>query len=265
MHISIASMPCANVYLYLSECSVCYCNFHEETKSITKTMRLLGYPARRQTLYNWINRKRLLPENRSTFRGYNTAEHPRHPPLELKLEVLHRCFEQGEDVQSVSKEIGYSTASIYTWRRKYILKGTMALMNSPKEHTRGILPEGRRASSPEIDELKAQLEDMQMELDILKETMNVLKKDPGVDQTALKNREKAVIIGALKDKYSLPALLNKLGMARSSYFYQVKAMRGEDKYQELRSRVRMLFGESKERFGYRRIHALLKNQGTVRI
>lgn len=36
--------------------------------------------------------------------------------------------------------------------------------------------------------------DMQMEIDILKETINVLKKDPGIDQTALTNREKAVII-----------------------------------------------------------------------
>lgn len=236
---------------------------YEETKSITKTMRLLGYPARRQTLYNWINRKRLLPENRSTFRGYNTEDHPRHPPLELKLEALRRCFELGEDVQSVSKEIGYSTASIYTWRRKYIVKGSMALMNSPKEHTRGSLLEGHSFSTAELDALKAQLLDMKMEIDILKETINVLKKDPGVDQTALRNREKAVIIGALKDKYSLSTLLNRLNMARSSYFYQVKKLRGEDKYQKLRSRIKNLFNESMGRFGYRRIHALLKNQGTT--
>ena len=130
---------------------------YEETKSISKTMRLLGYPARRQTLYNWINRKRLLPENRSTFRGYNTAEHPRHPPLELKLDVIHRCFENGEDVQSVSDEIGYSTASIYAWRRKYILKGSVALMNSSKERKRGKLSEGEPASSSEIEDLKARL------------------------------------------------------------------------------------------------------------
>lgn len=86
---------------------------YEETKSVTKTITILGYPARRQTLYNWINRKRILPEGKSTFRGYNTEDHPRHPPLEQKLQILHRCFEMGEDVQSVSNEVGYSTASIY--------------------------------------------------------------------------------------------------------------------------------------------------------
>ena len=236
---------------------------YEETKSIKKTMQVLGYPARRQTLYNWINRKRLLPEKRSTFRGYNTPEHPRHPPFELKLEAIHRCFEQGEDVQSVSKEIGYSTASIYAWRRKYILKGTAALMNSPKEHDRGKLSEGIPGSSAEIEDLKTQLMDLQMEIDILKETINVLKKDPGVDQTALRNREKAVIIGALKNKYSLPALLNKLDMPRSSYFYQVKVLRGRNKYEELRQRIRVLFEENKERYGYRRINILLKARGIV--
>jgi len=80
---------------------------YEETRSVTKTITILGYPARRQTLYNWINRKRIPPEGKSTFRGYNTEDHPRHPPLEQKLQILHRCFEMEEDVQSVSNEVGY--------------------------------------------------------------------------------------------------------------------------------------------------------------
>ena len=49
---------------------------YEKTKSVTQTMTILGYPERRQTLYNWINRKRMLPDDRATFRGYNTPEHP---------------------------------------------------------------------------------------------------------------------------------------------------------------------------------------------
>ncbi len=138
---------------------------YEETKSVTKTITILGYPARRQTLYNWIHRKRILPEERSTFRGYNTEDHPRHPSLEQKLQILHRCFELGEDVQSVSNEVGYSTASIYAWRRKYIQKGAAALMNPPNERRRGKLIEGNAASSQEIDELKTKIQDMQIELD----------------------------------------------------------------------------------------------------
>lgn len=30
---------------------------YEQTKSVTQTITILEYPAHRQTLYNWINRK----------------------------------------------------------------------------------------------------------------------------------------------------------------------------------------------------------------
>ena len=87
----------------------------------------------------------------------------------------------------------------------------------------GTLTEGSATnpdtSSEDIKQLKEQIQDMQMEIDILKETLNVLKKDPGIDQSAICNREKAVIIDALKNKYSLPSLLKKLQLSKSSYYY----------------------------------------------
>jgi transposase InsO family protein len=80
--------------------------------------------------------------------------------------------------------------------------------------------------------------------------------------TALKNREKAVIVGALKDKYSLPLLLRKLSLSKSSYYYQRKQMKSPDKYATLRNRILELFAKTSERYGYRRIHALLAKEGT---
>ncbi len=38
---------------------------YEETKPVTIT--LLGYPVRRRTMYDWINRTRILTEEKSTF------------------------------------------------------------------------------------------------------------------------------------------------------------------------------------------------------
>ena len=56
----------------------------------------------------------------------------------------------------------------------------------------GTLVEGsiinNNTSTDDIKQLKAQLQDMQMEIDIRKGTINVLKKDPGIDQRALCNR-----------------------------------------------------------------------------
>ena len=94
----------------------------------------------------------------------------------------------GEVVQSVSNEVGYSTTCIYAWRRKYIQKGAVALMNPPNERGRGKLIEGKAASSQESDELKSKIQDMQMEIDIMKETIDVLK--PRHQQDSVKQRGK---------------------------------------------------------------------------
>ncbi len=232
---------------------------YQETGSIQKTIRALGYPGR-QILYRWIQEREQPQREKSANRGRNTPEHPRHPTVEIKLEALHRCFELGEDVKSVADEIGYSRASIYVWRRKYLREGMIALMN-PKDDPRGELKPGNSSSSEEINQLKAQLQDMQMEIDILRETIDVLKKGPGIDRTALKNREKAAIIDALKNKYSLPKLLLGLRISKSSYYYHQKVIRQADKYAFARSRIREIFEENHCCYGYRRIYHSLKREG----
>lgn len=54
--------------------------------------------------------------------------------------------------------------------------------------------------------------DMQLEIDILKATINV-KKDPDIDQSTLTNGENTVIIDVLKNRYSL-LLLQKLQLSK---------------------------------------------------
>lgn len=122
-------------------------------------------------------------------------------------------------------------------------------------------PTAETASPEDLEAIKAQMQDVQLEIDILKETINVLKKDPGVDQTVLKNREKAVIIDALKHKYSLPCLYNKLQMSKSSYYYQEKVLASKNKYYDLRKHLIELFHQNKYAYGYRKIYMLLRNEG----
>lgn len=61
---------------------------------------------------------------------------------------------------------------------------------------KGKLTEGTPATSMEIQELKAkaQIRDMQLDIDILKATIVILKKDQGANKTHLKNKEKAAIV-----------------------------------------------------------------------
>jgi len=232
---------------------------YQQCKSVRAVMQQMEYPSR-QALYKWIGESNQAPKEKAPRKQINNPlTHPQHPSVELKLSVIHRCFELGENVQLVSEEIGYSRASIYTWRRKYILKGATGLMNH-NDDPRGELPAGKSASSKEVEELKARIYDMQLEIDVMKETLNVLKKDPGVNMEKLRNREKAAVIDALKSRYPLPLLLNSLNMPRSSYYYCELAI-SRDKYENIRIRILQLWSKVNECYGYRRIYGLLNREG----
>ena len=101
--------------------------FHQ-CGSVTTTIRVLGYPTRR-ALYTWIANEGTVKSERKPLKLMNTAEHPRNPPVEVKMEAIHRCFELGESIKSVSEAIGYTRASIYSWRKKYLHGGIPALIN----------------------------------------------------------------------------------------------------------------------------------------
>lgn len=114
----------------------------ERTGSVRATIQKLGYPSP-ATLYRWLEHQKAGIKNWHGYSGqledstdkrssYNTVNHPRHPSAELKLDTLYRCFELGEDVEYVSREIGYSRCSIYKWRRLYLEKGAIGLMSSKK-------------------------------------------------------------------------------------------------------------------------------------
>lgn len=150
---------------------------YDQHKSVTKVIQCLGYPTR-QTLYTWIVVRDSPLKIKAVRKKWNNKPvHPIHPPLELKLATIHRCFELGKNVQWVSEEIGYSRTSIYTWRKKYILKGAVTRMNVGDD-LRGNPPEGEPASYEEVEKLKSKMRDMQLEIDILKETLKILRKDP---------------------------------------------------------------------------------------
>ena len=79
----------------------------------------------------WIANEGLAKPERKPLTHVNTAEHPRHPSAEVKMDAIHRCFDLGESVKSVSKDIGYIRASIYSWRTSNgfsIRKGEYSLL-----------------------------------------------------------------------------------------------------------------------------------------
>lgn len=221
---------------------------YNATGSAKTVINTLGYPSN-PMLYHWIKK---YPE-------YLSKPHVRHykqATAELKEQAIRRCIIDREPIRLVAEDIGYTYSVVYRWLRSYRERETLSIMKRNREPAPSDLQ-----SIDNIEDLKEKILDMQMEIDILKETINVLKKGRGVDQTSLRNREKAVIIGALKNKYSLPKLCLKLEIFRSSYYYQEAALRAEDKYREIRERIIRLFHDNRSIYGYRKIHQHLRHEG----
>lgn len=100
-------------------------------------------------------------------------------------------------------------------------------MNPSKERNRGRLTEGTASDSRELDELKTKIQDMQLEINILKQT-----------------------------------LLKKLKIAKSSY-YIPKITGFAEKHKGDCQVMTTIFREHMERYGYRRIKAILKREGHI--
>ena len=69
------------------------------------------------------------------------------------------------------------------------------------------------------------------------------------------------MIDALREKYALKTLLKALQLSKSSYFYQRDAIAKGDKYGAVRPRLRVIFKQNYESYGYRRIKMELDDEG----
>ena len=87
-----------------------------------------------------------------------------------------------------------------------------------------------------------------------------LRKGLGVDLQLLTNREKTLLIDALREQHGLPELLTQLGLARSSYFYHRARTAVGDKYLQVRQFITEIFESNHRCYGYRRLQASLTRQ-----
>jgi len=70
-------------------------------------------------------------------------------------------------------------------------------------------------------------------------------------------------VTGLRQHHRLAALLKAAGLARSTYYYQVKAAQAADKHAEVKGRIRAVYASHKGRYGYRRITAVLRQSGEL--
>lgn len=156
---------------------------------IAFTIKALGYPAR-DSLRSWIHE--LHPELHLRVVGRSNGI-ARSPAMK-QAAVIALCTRQ-ESAQALAQELGVCRPTLYNWKNQLLGREVPASMK--RQHD---LPPG-----PEREELERQLEALrrdnrrlQLEQDLLKKANEILEKDLGIDQQLLTNREKTLLIDALR-------------------------------------------------------------------
>ena len=232
-------------------------------RSIKNTITALGYPGA-TLLGEWL-REALPKEQRKwscKFNGHAIKYTP-----EQKAEIVQK-YCSGQTPSQISKEYGICPTTVYTWKKDLLGQENFPNMSCNKSMTDA---ETNNQSVEELiskkEELEAKLLNLQddiyrlqMQKDILEKATEIIKKDRGINLKNLTNKEKAILIDALRKKYRLKNLLKELEISKSSYCYQASKIQKKDKYEYLRIRIKEIFAENYCSYGYRRIYGLLKRE-----
>lgn len=220
-------------------------------RCIAATMRALGYPGR-GTLTKWV--REAFPEARRAVVG--SVGQRRYPESLKQAGVMELCTRQ-ESAQAVADRLGVCRPTLYNWKKQLLGREAPASM---KHTDRSPQAQEREELERQVEILRHEVRQLRLEQDLLNKANELLKKGLGVDLQLLSNREKTLLIDALREHYGLPELLAQLGLARSSYFYHRARAAIGDKYVKVRQSITAIFESNHRCYGYRRLHASLARE-----
>lgn len=222
-------------------------------KCLARTVRELGYPSK-EWLRTWLNGETPAV---TTRRHYLVAPADRSG-AERKRAVIGLCTRQTSAAE-VANKFGVTRQALYKWRNQLLDAETGKTMKLRRNRATDDDTDGLRA---EVEALEKRVHELQLEYDILSKANELVKKDEGVDPRALSNREKTLLVDALKDTHSLATLLTAVDLPRSSYYYDRAALQRPDKYAETRQEIGIIFESNYRCYGYRRIGECLRRSGS---
>ncbi|MCF0230406.1 MAG: IS3 family transposase, partial [Parasporobacterium sp.] len=246
--------------------------YNEHGKCVLRTVKALGYPSR-PLLCSWL--KEMCPDYKTRCSADTSLV---NLPIEEKMQAVIELHTSSDSVNKIAHKYGVTSTTLRNWdrqlsneeptmpKRKIKSMISNAVTSSNTEELTEEVERLRKLTSElqaQANELADQVYHLQLEKDVLEKAAEIIKKDKGVSLDTLTNREKAIVIGALRDKYPLKELLLVFNMAKSSFCYQTASINATDKYKELREAIRTAFNDSGEAYGYRRIHKAIKNGGTA--
>ena len=215
------------------------------------TLRALGYPCR-DLLTNWINE--LHPEVRRRMVG--RAPNVQHPSEIKNAAVVEPCT-RTTNALAIAQSVGVCRPTLYNWKNQLLGREASASMKRNKDSELTPKQKDLTELQQHVESLERNIRRLQLEHDLLKKANELLKKDLGVAPQLLSNREKTLLVDALKNTYALVELLAELDLARSSYFYHCARLRLPDKYAQVRQVLSEVFHGNHRCYGYRRMHAAL--------
>ena len=220
-------------------------------RCFSTTIKALGYPGR-GTLTEWVRER--YPETRKSVVG--TSCRPAASLASKRAAVYEFCTREGSAL-AVAQRLDVDRVTLYNWKNQLLGREASASMERDKHPTAGA---DRTELERQVESLRRDIRNLQLEHDLLKKANEILKKDLGVSLQLLSNREKTALVDALRNEYELPELLDRLDLARSSYFYHRSRIAGADKYAEVRRTITDIFESNHRSYGYRRIQASLSRQ-----
>ena len=220
-------------------------------RCFSSTLKALGYPGR-GTLTEWVRER--YPETRRSVVG--KAGRPTASLASKRAAVYELCTREVSAL-AVAQRLDVDRVTLYNWKNQLLGREASASMKRDKRPTAGA---DRTELERQVESLRRDIRNLQLEHDLLKKANEILKKDLGVSLQLLSNREKTTLVDALRDEYALPELLGRLDLARSSYFYHRSRLEVADKYADVRRTISDIFESNHRSYGYRRIQASLNRQ-----
>ena len=218
----------------------------------------------------WVDET--FPNRKKLYTGRNSEIE--YTQEKKEQAVIDFCLKDDTvTAQTIADKHSVSRVSLYQWKDQLLGRGYTYEMpkkdNKPFNDAEVLVKEIAELAEKisTLEEQHKELEEknyrLKLQNDILEKAAEIIKKDPGVNLESLSNREKAILINALRSKYPLKILLIQLNMAKSSYCYQNTAFNKPDKYANLRTKITTIFTDARERYGYRRIHISFRNKGII--
>ncbi|MGU7776413.1 IS3 family transposase [Burkholderia sp. MR1-5-21] len=183
---------------------------------------------------------------------------------QFKLRVLQHMWRDELSLRKVSALYDIRDAgSVARWARLYDEDGITALTPRPRGRLRQMT-----ASQPDQPaEAKAPdtrpREELLKEIEYLRAEVAYPKKArcAAAGEEASSAKEKTQIVRELRLHHPVVTLLKVAGLARSTFYYQLRTLDADDRHADLKAKIRMVFERHKGRYGYRRVTAAIRQAG----